>query len=73
MPMLQCICTLDGFSIHATDGEIGKVEDVYFDDNQWTIRYIVVRTGSWLFGREVLLSPIVLEQVDWKSAMWWCK
>ncbi len=48
---------LIGYTLEATDGEIGKVEAFYFDDDTWTIRYLVVKTGSWLSGRNVLISP----------------
>lgn len=65
--MLKSVKKLEGFKIHAVDGEIGRVEDVYFDDQDWTVRYFVVRTGSWLFGKEVLLSPISLERIDWQG------
>jgi hypothetical protein len=41
----------------AIDGDIGKVKEFYFDDKSWSVRYLVVRTGAWLFGREVLISP----------------
>jgi hypothetical protein len=44
-------------TIVATDGEIGKVEDFYFDDRSWTMRYLVADTGNWLLGRKVLISP----------------
>ncbi len=53
-------------SLHATDGEIGKVETFYFDDDTWTIRYIVVKTGSWLFGRKVLISPEAVLKDSWE-------
>ena len=33
------------------DGLIGKVDDFYFDDEDWRIRYLVVDTGKWLSGR----------------------
>ncbi len=49
--------TLQGSTIKGTDGEIGRVEDVYFDDETWAIRYLVVDTGSWLTSRKVLISP----------------
>ena len=55
--MLRSIKTLMGYAIGATDGEIGKVKDFYFDDQAWAIRYVIVDTGSWLGGREVLISP----------------
>jgi hypothetical protein len=45
------------FEASATDEELGKITDVLFDDREWHIRYLVVRTGSRLRGREVLVSP----------------
>lgn len=56
-----------GFSIGASDGEIGKVKDFYFDDISWTIRYLVVETGSWLAGRQVLISTQALRGADWEK------
>jgi sporulation protein YlmC with PRC-barrel domain len=55
--MLRTASHLKGASIAATDGEIGSVHDLYFDDLTWTIRYLVVDTGTWLPGRQVLISP----------------
>jgi uncharacterized protein YrrD len=56
--MLKNSGILKGFAIHATDGELGAVSDLYFDDDSWTIRYLTVDTGGWLGGRRVLISPI---------------
>ncbi len=55
--MLQSIKQLHGDKLGASDGEIGHVEDFYFDDKSWAIRYLVADTGTWLTGRQVLLSP----------------
>ncbi len=66
--MRQNIKSLNGFTISATDGEIGKVKDFYFDDESWTIRYLIVETGSWLVGRKVLISPHAITQLDWGSS-----
>ncbi len=44
--MLRRINELKGFDIVATDGEIRGVEEFYFDDERWAVRYIVVNTGS---------------------------
>lgn len=65
--MQHNVKSLSGFTIGATDGEIGKVKDFYFDDQTWTIRYLVVKTGGWLSGRKVLLSPLALWQADWEN------
>ncbi len=56
--MLRSIASLRRCTIAATDGDIGKVTDVYFEDEGWTVRYLVVDTGTWLSGKEVLLSPL---------------
>jgi sporulation protein YlmC with PRC-barrel domain len=55
--MLQSIKQLYGNKLGASDGEIGHVKDCYFDDQNWAVRYVVADTGSWLAGRQVLISP----------------
>jgi sporulation protein YlmC with PRC-barrel domain len=62
--MLQSANRLKGFSIHATDGELGRVEEAWFDDEGWAIRYLVVNTGGWLLGRRVLISPIAVREIE---------
>jgi hypothetical protein len=49
--------------LDSLDGEIGKVSEFYFDDHYWVIRYLVADTGTWLYGRHVLLSPYALGAV----------
>ena len=63
--MLRNVKDLRGYAIRATDGVIGKVDDFYFDDQDWGIRYLVVETGTWLSGRKVLISPIALGHAGW--------
>ena len=65
--MLTNSTFLRDLTIHATDGELGTVDEFYFDDETWGIRYLVVKTGGWLSGREVLISPISAVRVDWKA------
>jgi hypothetical protein len=60
--MLNSISHLEGATVAATDGEIGHIEQAFFDDQAWVIRYLVVDTGSWLSGREVLISPFAVTQ-----------
>lgn len=63
--MLRSMHDLQDYAIRATDGDIGRVKDFYFDDERWAVRYLVVETGSWLNGREVLISPISIGQPNW--------
>ena len=51
---------LIGYRMEGIDGEMGKVEEFYFDDQAWIIVYLVVKTGNWLSGRKVLISPYAL-------------
>jgi uncharacterized protein YrrD len=55
--MLQSLKQSHGNKLGASDGDIGQVKDFYFDDQSWAVRYLVADTGSWLPGRQVLLSP----------------
>ncbi len=65
--MLRNLNSLIGHSIHATDGDLGKVKEFFFDDLTWRIRYVVVETGDWLSSRKVLISPIALKKPDWDA------
>ena len=63
--MQQNLSHLINWTLDATDGEIGTVEDFYFDDKSWAVRYLVVKTGGWLSGRKVLISPTVVIGKNW--------
>jgi len=68
--MLRNAGDMKGLTIHATDGEIGMLDHLYFDDKNWVIRYLVVDTGGWLSGLGhtlVLISPYSLGSTDWHS------
>ena len=64
--MIKSVNDLHGTAIEATDGHIGAIHDVYFDDQAGNIRYFVVDTAKWLPGRKVLIPPeaIVRPWVD---------
>jgi hypothetical protein len=65
--MLRSTRELLGYRIDARDGFIGKVRDLYFDDEYWIVRYLVVRTGFCNLGRSVLIDLPVLGKPDWSS------
>jgi len=65
--MLRSMKELRGYNMLASDGEIGKAHEFYFDDQFWLIRYLVVDTGKWLPGRLVLISPYSLGRPDWSE------
>jgi sporulation protein YlmC with PRC-barrel domain len=62
--MLWSASDLMGCNIDATDGAIGTVSDLLFEDDSWTIRWFVVGTGVFFTGRLVLLPPSVVLSAD---------
>lgn len=61
--MLRSTKGLEGARIHAIDGDIGHVEQFYFDDRNWRVNYVVTNIGNWLHGKLVLMSPEVITSV----------
>lgn len=65
--MLLNLNAMKKFAVVATDGDVGKVQEFYFDDMSWTVRYLVVETGSFLNRHQVLLSPLSIDRVELAS------
>ncbi len=63
--MLRSASTFKRMAIHATDGDLGHIEQFYFDDETWTVRYLIAKTGNWFSGARVLLPVGVVKAVDW--------
>jgi hypothetical protein len=53
-----------GFTVHATDGHIGKVDKATTDVDS---SHIVVDTGPWIFGERVLLPAGTVIRIDWED------
>ena len=64
---LRSMREICGYGVSAADGDVGVVRDFLFDDETWRVRYLVVDTGTWLFGKRVLLRQETIQQVDWAS------
>lgn len=58
---------LVGYTVHAKDGDIGTLRELYFDDASWRIKHLVIDTGRWLPGRRVLLPPACVDRVQWEQ------
>ena len=56
--MLHLAHKIVGATVKGTDGEIGALEDFYFEEDRWTVRYLLVDTGKWFSGKRVLISPM---------------
>lgn len=67
--MLGLVSELLECNIEAIDGKMGKVKDIYIDDQSWTIRYAQIDTWKTLPGRRVLLSPSCFRTIDFKNKL----
>ena len=65
--MLHNVNAVLNYVLLAEDGEIGRCKDFLFDDEKWTIRYLVADTRKWMPGRKVLISPMSLGEPDWST------
>ncbi|MBA5777541.1 PRC-barrel domain-containing protein [Stappia sp. F7233] len=53
-----------GCRIAASDGDIGSIRDILFDDHAWTCRWLVLDTGNWLRKRLVLVPTDFIDKAD---------
>jgi hypothetical protein len=65
---LRSVKEVTGYHIEAKDGAMGHVEDFIADEENWTVRYMVVDTRNWLPGKKVLIAPCLIESVRWEES-----
>jgi hypothetical protein len=65
--MLTSTKEISDYKLNGRDEEVGGIKEFFFDDNFWTVRYLVANTGSWLSRRQVLISPYFLDNVDYQQ------
>jgi hypothetical protein len=58
---------LKSLAMRATDGAVGHVKDLFFDDEAWVLRYFVVQTHCWPSIRKVLVSPLAVQPPHWQG------
>ena len=61
--MYRSINQLRDYKLLTTDGETCELEDLFFNEITWQIHYLVVKTGSWLLGRRVLINPDIVNDI----------
>ena len=64
-PHLRSAKEVSGYHLHASDGDIGHVEELLVEDESWAVRYVVVATRNFWPGRKVLLAPRWFRRIDW--------
>jgi hypothetical protein len=67
--MLRSVKELHSYVVQATDGDIGRLHALLFDDLSWDVRYLVCDIGVWLPGRRVLISPAAFGQAHYETRL----
>ena len=56
-----------GYHIEGSDEAIGHVADFIVDDQTWEVRYLVIDTSNWWFGKKVLVAPQWANRISWEE------
>jgi hypothetical protein len=62
--MLRSVRDMNHFSAWCSEGPIGRIRDVLFDDRSWAVRYVVVALDGTLGGRNVLFLPSIVVGIE---------
>jgi sporulation protein YlmC with PRC-barrel domain len=65
---LRSTRSVHGYHIQTAEGEIGHVTDFMIDDKSWAIRHLVVETGHWFHGKEIVISPAHIERISYEKS-----
>ncbi len=65
---LRSSLTVDGYDIQTVDGPIGHISGFMVDDRSWAIQELVVQTGSWFSGKEVLISVSKIKRISYEES-----
>jgi hypothetical protein len=62
--MLWDAATIGGLDVEGTDGPLGTVSDLLFEEIGRASRWLAVDAGEWLGGRKILLPHAALGRPD---------
>lgn len=67
MHVLQQVNNLYGFTVRGTDGDIGRVRGIFFDDQDWAVRFVMVDTELSLNSRWMLIAATAMQPPLWED------
>ena len=67
-PHLRSTRALDGYHIQTHEGAIGHVTDFILDDKSWAICHLVVETGHWYSGKEMVISTQDVDYISYEES-----
>jgi len=65
---LRSMQAVTGYHIQSVDGEIGHVNSFMVDDKNWAIHELVIETGHWYSGKEILIPTSKVKKISYEEA-----
>ena len=65
---LRSTLALNGYHIQTDEGAIGHVIDFIVDHETWAICHLVVETGHWYSGKEIVISPKQIVRISYDES-----
>ena len=59
---------INGYQIQTVDGTIGHVSGLTVNNKSWAVREVVVETGHWYSGKEILISTDKIERISYEDS-----
>lgn len=68
--MFNLFTDLRRLSLRTREGSKASVDDLYIDDRDWAVRYVVADIGGFLTGRKALLGTDIVGRPDVDKGEW---
>ena len=65
---LRSTQALNGYHIQTKEGALGHVIDFIVDHETWAICHLVVETGHWFSGKEIVISPKQVDRISYEES-----
>ena len=65
---LRSMQAVTGYHIQSVDGEIGHVNSFLVDDKSWAIHELVIETGHWYSGKEILIPTSKVKRISYEES-----
>ncbi|MCC3144961.1 PRC-barrel domain-containing protein [Halanaerobium sp. Z-7514] len=62
---LRSLNEISGYEIQAVDKSFGKVKDLFVDEEDWLIRYLLIDTRKILPSKKVIIAPEWVRHISW--------
>lgn len=66
IPTLQSSAMTFGFKISSRNGDMGYMQDFIVNDEDWSIKFLVINTKRNFSGKKILVSPEAIDWISWR-------